>query len=156
MSASLPVQDHTHHTLISKWCRLGTEFTQEEIYIEREGVGASRGPDLECHKYRFPALVPGSSSYHPSAAIGIVEQANDNLGLIRVPLRGFGDHEPVSQKGDSREAGHDLHVPVGIRLPPLVRRRRALIEDNVREWHEAHCRDYKLFHLPISLSYSTN
>ena len=82
------------HTLISKWCRLGREFTEEESSIRRE---IKRAED------QISSIV--SIDFLPSYPVFILillqqlessSKHTDHFGLLRIPLRGLGYGESVA------------------------------------------------------------
>ena len=130
------------HTLISKWCRLGSEFTEEEIHIQRE---IKRTGD------QISNII--SIDFLPSfpVFILILLQQLESSSKLTTTSGSFGYLYEVlvtaslSQRKATRDELDTIYTYLSeFSYHLFVRRRKALTDDQVREWHEAHCRDYRL------------
>lgn len=130
------------HTLISKWCRLGREFTEDEIHIQRE---------IKRSEAQISNII--SIDFLPSfpVFILILLQQLESSSKLTTTSGSFGYlyEVLVTASLSRRKATRDELDTIYTYLSEFsyhlfVRRRRAIAEDEVREWYEAHCRDYKL------------
>ena len=129
-------------TLISKWCRLGREFTDDEIQIQQE----IRRAEDQISKIISIDFLPS----FPVFILILLQQLESSRKLAATSGSfGYLYEVLVTASLSRRKATRDEMDTIYTYLSEyayhyFVRRRRALPEEHVRQWHEAHCSDYKL------------
>lgn len=130
------------HELVSKWCRLGREYTDEEPDIDRE---VKRAED------QISTVI--SIDFLPSfpVFILILLQQLESTTKLTTTSGSFGYLYEVLVTAslarrkalrDELDAMHTYLSEFAYHL--FTGRKRALPEGEVRSWHQAHCKEYRL------------
>jgi hypothetical protein len=138
----LPLGHALRHELVSKWCRLGREYSEDEPELQRMIRNAEEQISVVISKDFLPSF---------PVFILILLQQLEAASKVTTTAGSFGYlYEVLVTTSLSRKRG--LRIDLDAKYNYLTElahhlfrnKKRSLSEDDLRAWHHSYCADYKI------------